>query len=111
MEWVIGTNLDVTEIRHAENKLQHLASELAENDRRKDEFLATLSHELRNPLAPIRNGLQLIRLCKHDQDAFEQSCNILERQLTQLIRLVDDLMDISRINRGKIELQREQVCC
>lgn len=86
-----------------------LVQKLSEADRRKDEFLATLAHELRNPLAPIRNGLQLIRLAGGDRATVEQARTMMERQLTQLVRLVDDLMDLSRISRGKIDLRTERV--
>lgn len=98
----VATVLDVTERRQAENALR-------EADHRKDEFLATLAHELRNPLAPIRNGLQIMRMAPHNQEAVEQARNMMDRQLLQLIRLVDDLLDVSRISRGKIELRKEPV--
>jgi PAS domain S-box-containing protein len=80
---------------------------LREADRRKTEFLAMLAHELRNPLAPIRNGLQILRLAGHDPDAAAQAHAVMERQLAHLVRLVDDLLDLSRIDKGKIELRRE----
>ncbi|HLJ94597.1 MAG TPA: PAS domain-containing protein, partial [Gemmataceae bacterium] len=99
---IMGVNMDVTERKRIEETLQ-------EADRRKDEFLATLAHELRNPLAPIRNGLQLMRLAAGNTDAVEQARAMMERQLTQMVRLVDDLMDLSRISRGKIELRKEHV--
>ena len=86
-----------------------LVDGLREADRRKDEFLATLSHELRNPLAPIRNALQIMRLSDTDVAAVAQARTMMERQLTQMVRLVDDLLDVSRITRGKIELHKEQV--
>jgi signal transduction histidine kinase/ActR/RegA family two-component response regulator len=86
-----------------------LVRELSEADRRKDEFLATLAHELRNPLAPLRNGLQLIRLASGDPGTLEQARTMMARQLGQLVRLVDDLMDLSRISRGRIELRKEPV--
>jgi signal transduction histidine kinase len=76
---------------------------------RKDEFLATLAHELRNPLAPIRNGLQLIKLAAGKQAIIDEARSIMERQLTQMVRLVDDLMDVSRITRGALELRKEKV--
>jgi PAS domain S-box-containing protein len=81
---------------------------LRESDRRKDEFLATLAHELRNPLAPLRNGLQVMRLTE-EPALREQSLEMMERQLAQLVRLVDDLLDVGRITKGKIELRRERV--
>jgi signal transduction histidine kinase/ActR/RegA family two-component response regulator len=78
-------------------------------DRHKDEFLATLAHELRNPLAPLRNGLQIMRLAGSNWEAVEQARAMMERQLGQMTRLIDDLLDLSRISRGKIELRRERV--
>jgi len=108
-EWVVGTNLDVTERKTAEIQLRQLSADLSEADRRKDEFLATLAHELRNPLAPIRTGLQLMKLAPGQQATIEQTRSMMERQLAQMVRLVDDLMDVSRISRGKLELHREQV--
>ena len=90
-------------------ELQRAAAELSEADRRKNEFLATLAHELLNPLAPIRNGLQLIRLAGGEAATIDKARTMMERQLTQLVRLVDDLMDISRISRGKITFQKERV--
>ncbi len=95
--------------RRVEEELRQVAAELSEADRRKNEFLATLAHELLNPLAPIRNGLQLIRLAGGEAATVEQARTMMERQLTQLVRLVDDLMDISRISRGKITFQKERV--
>ena len=86
-----------------------LYEELRENDRRKDEFLATLAHELRNPLAPIRNSLQVMRLAGADRAAMDGSRAMIERQVQQMVRLVDDLLDISRISRGKMELRRQRV--
>lgn len=88
----------------------HLAQEaLREADRRKDEFLATLAHELRNPLAPIRTGLELLKLSKNDPDAWEETRQVMERQTLQLVTLVDDLLDVSRITRGKLNLRRSPV--
>jgi len=104
-----GTNTDIYEQTQTANKLRQLAAELSEADHRKDEFLAMLAHELRNPLAPIRNGLQLIKLAGGQAATIEQARSMMERQLTQLVRLVDDLMDVSRITRGKIELRKEWV--
>jgi len=86
-----------------------LVSELRETDRRKDEFLATLAHELRNPLAPVRNGLQILRLAGHNPQAQEQARAMMDRQVAQMVRLIDDLLDLSRITRGRIELRRERV--
>jgi signal transduction histidine kinase/ActR/RegA family two-component response regulator len=82
---------------------------LREADRRKDEFLATLAHELRNPLAPIRNSLQILKMPRLDAATVERSRDMMERQVHQLVRLVDDLLDVSRVMRGKIELRKEWV--
>jgi len=108
-EWVVGTNLDITERRTSEERLRQMTADLSEADGRKDEFLATLAHELRNPLAPISNGLQLIKLAGGQPATVEKARTMMERQLTQMVRLIDDLMDVSRISRGKLELRKEQV--
>ena len=78
-------------------------------DRRKDEFLATLAHELRNPLAPIRTGLDILRLRSGDAQATQRATDIMERQLRQMVRLVDDLLDVSRINTGKFAIKTGRV--
>ena len=78
-------------------------------DHRKDEFLATLAHELRNPLAPIRTGLDILRLRSGDAQATQRATDIMERQLRQMVRLVDDLMDVSRINTGKFAIKTGRV--
>ena len=80
-----------------------------ESEERKDEFLATLAHELRNPLAPLHNGLQLIRLAENNPAMLNQARAMMERQLHQLRRLVDDLLDVSRISSNKFELRKEFV--
>ena len=97
--------------RHAADLIERFRFEhaLKEADRRKDEFLATLAHELRNPLAPISNGLQLIRLSKNDPKALNEATTIMERQVQQMVRLVDDLIDVARISSNKLELRRERV--
>jgi PAS domain S-box-containing protein len=86
-----------------------LYEELREGDRRKDEFLATLAHELRNPLAPVRNSVQVLRSSQANEDDRDQAMTTIERQLQLLVRLVDDLLDVSRITRGKVALKREHV--
>ncbi|MDP3668174.1 MAG: ATP-binding protein [Telluria sp.] len=78
-------------------------------DRRKDEFLATLAHELRNPLAPIRTGLDILRIRSGDAQATQRATDIMERQLRQMVRLVDDLLDVSRINTGKFAIKMGRV--
>jgi len=83
-------------------------SALQQADSRKDEFLATLAHELRNPLAPLRNGLQVMRLAASAPDVVERARAMMERQLTQIIRLVDDLLDVNRISRGTFMLRIER---
>jgi len=88
---------------------QKKREDLQEADRRKDEFLATLAHELRNPLAPIRNALQIIRLAGDNAQAVELAKDVMDRQLRHMVRLVDDLLDVSRITRGKVELRKERV--
>lgn len=97
-----GTNTDISDIKRMEQ-------ELLDADRRKDEFLATLAHELRNPLAPIRNSLQLLKIPRVDAAMVQQTRDIMERQVDHLVRLVDDLLDVSRVMRGKIELRKEPV--
>jgi PAS domain S-box-containing protein len=82
---------------------------LREADRKKDEFLATLAHELRNPLAPLSNALKLLRLARENRATSEPALELMERQLQHLTRLVDDLLDVSRITHGSIELRRERV--
>ncbi|HUP23101.1 MAG TPA: PAS domain S-box protein [Thermoanaerobaculia bacterium] len=82
---------------------------LREADHRKDHFLATLAHELRSPLAPLRNGLELIRLAAGAPDATERARALMERQLAQMVRLIDDLLDLSRISRGRIHLHTDLV--
>jgi signal transduction histidine kinase/FixJ family two-component response regulator len=86
-----------------------LIGKLRDSDRRKDEFLATLGHELRNPLAPIRNGLQILRLAGVSGELADDARNMMERQVAQMVRLIDDLLDLSRISRGKIELKKERI--
>jgi signal transduction histidine kinase/ActR/RegA family two-component response regulator len=82
---------------------------LRDADRRKDEFLAILAHELRNPLAPIRNSLHILRLTERRDPATTELCEMIERQVGHLVRLVDDLMEVSRITRGQVELRLEPV--
>lgn len=95
-------------IRDVTERKQYEAA-LKDADRRKDEFLAMLAHELRNPLAPIRTGLELIRLAQGDPSTIDEVRGIMERQTQQLITLVDDLLDVSRITRGKLQLRKRRV--
>jgi PAS domain S-box-containing protein len=98
----IGTLTDFTERREAEEALR-------EADRRKDEFLALLAHELRNPLAPLRNGLQVMRLASGDTNVVAKTRDMMDRQLSHMVRLIDDLLDVSRISSNKMELRRTRV--
>jgi len=98
----IGTSADVTEHKQAEEALR-------DQDKRKDEFLATLAHELRNPLAPIRTGLEVMKLAKNDPMVMEETRQTMERQTQQLITLVNDLLDVSRITQGKFQLRKCRV--
>jgi CheY-like chemotaxis protein len=82
---------------------------LRESDRRKNEFLAMLAHELRNPLAPIRNAMQVLSLDRADRGMIRSACDMMNRQVDHVVRLVDDLMDVSRISQGKIQLRKEQL--
>jgi signal transduction histidine kinase len=82
---------------------------LREADKRKDDFLATLAHELRNPLAPIRNALEIMRLAGTNPDALARARQMMERQIGQMVRLIDDLLDVSRIARDKLQLVTERV--
>ncbi|MEJ7849199.1 MAG: PAS domain S-box protein [Pyrinomonadaceae bacterium] len=88
-------------------ELRQLAANLSQADHRKNEFLAMLAHELRNPLAPISNALQIMRLT--DDGTATAATDMMERQVGQLVRLVDDLLDVSRITQGKIQLRRERI--
>ena len=97
-----GMAVDITDRVRAEESLK-------EANRRKDEFLATLAHELRNPLAPLRNSLEILKLPRVDSDTLDRCREVMERQVHQLVRLVDDLLDVSRVMRGKIDLRRERV--
>ncbi len=115
---------DVTDVNRQATELRQFAANLSEADHRKDEFLAMLAHELRNPLAPIRNGLQVLK-CDAEQATSSESeekvrplqenfatrhsslLSMMNRQVDQMVRLVDDLLDISRISRGKIVLRKE----
>jgi PAS domain S-box-containing protein len=107
-EWV-GVHTDITEQRRAEQQLRDLAADLSEADRHKDEFLATLAHELRNPLAPVRSSLEVLQQADGDPVLIEQVRSTMVRQIGQMVRLIDDLLDVSRITRDKLELRKERV--
>ncbi|HKB00833.1 MAG TPA: ATP-binding protein [Gemmataceae bacterium] len=96
-------------VRERTEELARANEALKEADRRKDEFLATLAHELRNPLAPIRNALEIMRMGNGNAAAAERARDIVERQVGQMVRLINDLMDVSRITRGKLALTAEDV--
>ncbi len=104
-----GIDRDISERKRADEELRRQAEQLREIDRRKDEFLAMLGHELRNPLAPIRNCLHILRSPRMSGDQAERSLSTIERQVRHLTRLVDDLLDIARVSRGKILLRRERL--
>ncbi|AEG93179.1 hybrid sensor histidine kinase/response regulator [Ramlibacter tataouinensis] len=95
-------------LRVSEERLRRLAEQLAESDRRKTEFLATLAHELRNPLAPLRNGLHLMQRAQ-EPEVLERTRDMMERQLSHMVRLIDDLLDIARVTSGKVELKKERI--
>ena len=96
------------QIARQRDELKSYAAALEEADRRKDEFLAVLAHELRNPLTPIRYGLDMMRLSPGQQMPAELQ-TMMDRQLTHLVRLIDDLLDVSRVSRGKIDLRKEPI--
>jgi PAS domain S-box-containing protein len=98
---------DITEGMRLRDQLRHRAEELMEVSRRKDDFLAMLGHELRNPLGPIRNGLHILKQPGASEVGVEKIRDIMERQVLHLSRLVDDLLDVSRFTRGKIVLRKE----
>ncbi len=119
---LVWVNLTVSLVRTPEGRPKYFISvvedvtdqkgvrdALREADRRKDDFLATLAHELRNPLAPLRNGLQVMKVASGNTEAVEKARGMMERQLAQMVRLIDDLLDVSRITRGKLELRRGRV--
>jgi signal transduction histidine kinase len=96
-------------VRERTAELQQSEARLLEANRRKDEFLATLAHELRNPLAPVRNAVEILKRQGENTDRVAWSTQLIDRQVTALARLIDDLMDVSRINQGRIELRREVI--
>src|SRR5688572_23275762 len=99
---VVGVYIDVTSLRVAERAMR-------EADRRKNEFLATLAHELRNPLAPIKNSITLLQLKGPPEPELIEARNVIDRQLHQISRLLDDLLDVNRLDRRKLNLRREPV--
>ncbi len=101
--------VDIDDVRRGQDLLQQQASMLKVADQRKNEFLAMLGHELRNPLGPMVNVLQILRVPETTAQQREHSLGVLDRQLAQLTRIVEDLLDATRISQGKIELRREQI--
>jgi PAS domain S-box-containing protein len=119
---LIDISLTVSPIRNREGRIigaskiarditdrKRVDKALAEANQRKDQFIALLAHELRNPLAPLRNGLQVLRLAGTDTNAVNQAREIMDRQLSHMVRLIDDLLDISRVSQNKMELRRSRV--
>jgi PAS domain S-box-containing protein len=106
---ILVHGIDITERKRAEVGLRKLADELSQSNQHKTEFLAILAHELRNPLAPIRNGLELLRLTADDPAAFSKVRDMMQRQVDQMVHLIDDLLDIARISNGKLELKKNRV--
>ena len=96
-------------LRNSVDMQQQMRDALTESDRRKDEFLATLAHELRNPLAPVRNASHILKARMPPTPELQWARDVIDRQVTQMTRLIDDLMDVSRITRGTFELRREHV--
>ena len=106
-----GVTLDISAHKGAESDLQHLAHQLTEKNRMQSEFLFTLAHELRNPLAPIRTGLELMRIRPNGQNGFDGAKvhEMMQRQVDHMVHLVDDLLDMARLSEGKVELKRAAV--
>ena len=104
-----GTVADITDRKRGEDERELLVAQLQDQDQRKNEFIAILAHELRNPLAPMRNGLQVMRLADGDPDATERVRAMMERQLARMVHLIDDLLDLSRISYGKINLRNARI--
>jgi len=103
----VSVNRDITERQRDAAQLRALNAQLADADRRKDEFLATLAHELRNPLAPLRNVLEILKLQAPGTPQMQWAQQVFERQMNQVTHLVDDLMEVSRITQGRLELRRQ----
>src|SRR5579884_869079 len=101
-------SLLIDRLRRARRRVEQHAAALAEADRRKDDFLAMLGHELRNPLAPIRTAVRLL-LADAGEERRRWAAGVIDRQAAQLARLLDDLLDVSRISRGKVRLRRQRV--
>ncbi|MDQ2821089.1 MAG: PAS domain S-box protein [Pseudomonadota bacterium] len=109
LQGIVAIVVDISHDRAVEENLRRLAASLSEADRRKSEFLATLAHELRNPLAPIRTGLTVLKLGGDSPEAVARIRPMMERQVAQMVRLIDDLLDVARITGGKIALKKARV--
>ena len=110
MVQIFGSNSDITRDREMEEELRNLAAGLQPASLRKDELLATLAHEPRNPLGPVRNGLQVMKPAGGQQVKIDLAQAMVERQLTQLVRLADGLMDVGRIGLGAAPNDRHPHC-
>jgi PAS domain S-box-containing protein len=106
---VIGTIQDITERKQLLAEVQRRSEQLIEADQRKDEFLAMLAHELRNPLAPITSAVEILRLQGTPSPEWQWATDVIDKQMEHMIRLIDDLLDVSRITRNKLELRKERV--
>jgi PAS domain S-box-containing protein len=104
-----GVNVDVHELKTAEAELRAAIAKLKETDARKDEFLAMLAHELRNPLAPIRAAAEVLQIVKRDAEQVQETSEVIARQVEHMTSLVDDLLDVSRVTRGLVELEKRPV--
>ncbi|MCA9114607.1 MAG: PAS domain S-box protein [Planctomycetaceae bacterium] len=105
----VGTVFEIHDRKLAAEALRQAAADLSEANRRKTQFLATLGHELRNPLAPIRTGLELMKMVANDPVQMEETRSMMERQTRQMVRLIDDLLDVARITQGKLQLRTRRV--
>jgi PAS domain S-box-containing protein len=106
---MIGTIQDITERKRLAAEVQERAAQLAEADRRKDEFLATLAHELRNPLAPVSNAVEILRMNGLSNPESQRAAEMIDEQMEHMTRLIDDLVDVSRVTRGMLKLRKEEV--
>lgn len=109
VEAIAGSTRDVTERQTLEQELQIRVQEAALVDQKKDEFIAQLAHELRNPLVPIRNGLRIIELSDGDREKYSPVLAMMNRQLAHMVRMIEDLLDVSRMGRNKLELRKTQI--
>jgi PAS domain S-box-containing protein len=106
---MIGTIQDITERKRLLAEVQERAAQLTEADRRKDEFLAILAHELRNPLAPVTNAVEILRMNGLSNPESQRAAEMIDDQMQHMTRLIDDLLDVSRLTRGTLELRKEEV--